>query len=115
MKWAKYEVDANTDEPLLWVIRDHIGLTGTKYGCGVAQCGACTVHIDGRTEGSCQIPAKTAQGKKITTTEGIPERHPVKKRPGSLTMSPNAVTASRGRSWRQQPCWQGIHDRAMRT
>ncbi len=75
----KYAVDAAPDEPLLWVIREHVGLTGTKYGCGVAQCGACTVHIDGKAERSCQIPAKNAQGKKITTIEGIPENHPVKK------------------------------------
>ncbi|HMK57250.1 MAG TPA: (2Fe-2S)-binding protein [Dissulfurispiraceae bacterium] len=75
----KYEVDAAADEPLLWVIREKIGLTGTKYGCGVAQCGACTVHIDGQPERSCQIPAKDAQGKKITTIEGIAESDPVKK------------------------------------
>ena len=75
----KYEVEAGPDEPLLWVIREKIGLTGTKYGCGIAQCGACTVHIDGQPERSCQTPVKEAQGKKITTIEGIPEAHPVKK------------------------------------
>ncbi|HMK60452.1 MAG TPA: (2Fe-2S)-binding protein [Dissulfurispiraceae bacterium] len=75
----KYEVDAAADEPLLWVIREKIGLTGTKYGCGIAQCGACTVHIDGQPERSCQIPAKDAQGKKITTIEGIAENDPVKR------------------------------------
>ena len=67
----KYEVDVGPDVPLLWVIRERVGLTGTKYGCGMALCGACTVHIDGKAERSCQIPVKDAQGKKITTIEGI--------------------------------------------
>ena len=75
----RYEVEAKPEVPLLWVIREHLGLTGTKYGCGVALCGACTVHIDGKAERSCQIPVKEAQGKRITTIEGIPEDHPVKK------------------------------------
>ena len=75
----KYEVEVSPDVPLLWVIREHLGLTGTKYGCGVAMCGACTVHMDGKAERSCQIPVKDAQGKKIATIEGIPENHPVKK------------------------------------
>jgi isoquinoline 1-oxidoreductase alpha subunit len=73
-----YEVDASPDVPLLWVIREYLGLTGTKYGCGKSLCGACTIHIDGKAERSCQIPVKNAQGKKITTIEGIPEDHPVK-------------------------------------
>jgi isoquinoline 1-oxidoreductase beta subunit len=75
----KYEVEANSDVPLLWVIRERLGLTGTKYGCGKSLCGACTVHIDGKAERSCQIPVRDAQGKRITTIEGIPEDHPVKK------------------------------------
>jgi isoquinoline 1-oxidoreductase beta subunit len=75
----KYEVEASPDVPLLWVIREHLGLTGTKYGCGKSLCGACTVHIDGKAERSCQIPVKDAQGKRITTVEGIPEDHPIKK------------------------------------
>ena len=75
----KYEVEASPDVPLLWVIREHLGLTGTKYGCGKSLCGACTVHIDGRAERSCQIPVKDAQGKRIITIEGIPEDHPIKK------------------------------------
>ncbi len=74
-----YEVEVSPDVPLLWVIREHLGLTGTKYGCGKSLCGACTVHIDGKAERSCQIPVKDAQGKRITTIEGIPENHPVKK------------------------------------
>ncbi len=73
-----YAVEASPDTPLLWVIREHLGLTGTKYGCGEGLCGACTVHIDGDAIQSCQIQVKDAQGKKITTIEGIPESHPVK-------------------------------------
>jgi aerobic-type carbon monoxide dehydrogenase small subunit (CoxS/CutS family) len=69
----KYEVEASPDMPLLWVIREHLKLTGTKYGCGIAQCGACTVHIDGKAERSCQVPVKDAQGKKITTIEAVGE------------------------------------------
>jgi len=64
-------VDAEPDTPLLWVIREQIGLTGTKYGCGVSQCGACTVHLDGAAVRSCAIPASAAVGKKITTIEGL--------------------------------------------
>jgi aerobic-type carbon monoxide dehydrogenase small subunit (CoxS/CutS family) len=67
----KHEVEADPDVPLLWVIREQLKLTGTKYGCGIAQCGACTVHIDGKPERSCQVPVKDAQGKKITTIEAV--------------------------------------------
>ncbi|MBI5664224.1 MAG: (2Fe-2S)-binding protein [Nitrospirae bacterium] len=73
----KYDVDVSPDVPLLWVIREHLGLTGTKFGCGIAQCGACTVHINGKAKRSCRTPVKDAAGKKITTIEGIPEDHPV--------------------------------------
>lgn len=73
-----YEVDAASDEPLLWVIRERLKLTGTKYSCGIGVCGSCTVHIDGKAERSCQTPVGSAQGKKITTIEGLPENHPVK-------------------------------------
>jgi isoquinoline 1-oxidoreductase subunit alpha len=66
-----HEVDADPNTPLLWVIREQVGLTGTKYGCGVAQCGACTVHIDGAPVRSCSLPASAAAGKKITTIEGL--------------------------------------------
>ena len=75
----KYEVDAGPDVPLLWVIREHLGLTGTKYGCGTALCGACTVHIDGEPRRSCRIPVNEAEGRRIVTIEGIPEDHPVMK------------------------------------
>ncbi len=74
-----YKVDVSEDVPLLWVIRDYLKLTGTKFGCGIGECGSCTVHIDGKAERSCGIPVGKAQGKKITTIEGLPENHPVKR------------------------------------
>jgi aerobic-type carbon monoxide dehydrogenase small subunit (CoxS/CutS family) len=72
-------VDVPPDTPLLWVIREHLQLTGTKFGCGMAQCGACTVHLDGVAVRSCQTPVSTAVGKKITTIEGLsPDgKHPL--------------------------------------
>jgi isoquinoline 1-oxidoreductase subunit alpha len=66
-----YQVDAEPATPLLWVLRDSIGLTGTKYGCGIAQCGACTVHMDGMAVRSCSVPISLADGKQITTIEGL--------------------------------------------
>ena len=66
-----HTVDADPDTPLLWVLRDTIGLTGTKYGCGIAQCGACTVHMDGMAVRSCSVPVSLADGKQITTIEGL--------------------------------------------
>jgi len=66
-----HTLDIEPDMPLLWAIRDEIGLTGTKFGCGIAQCGACTVHIDGVAMRSCSIPVATAAGKEITTIEGL--------------------------------------------
>ena len=66
-----YEVDAEMDTPLLWVIRENVGLTGTKYGCGIAQCGACTVHVGGEQMRSCSLPLSEAIGKDITTIEGL--------------------------------------------
>jgi isoquinoline 1-oxidoreductase subunit alpha len=74
----EYTLNVNPDVPLLWVIREHLKLTGTKFGCGMGLCGACTVHIDGKAERSCQIPVGQAVGKKVTTIEGLPENHPVK-------------------------------------
>ena len=73
------EVDVPEDMPLLWVLRDVLGLTGTKFGCGINQCGACTVHMDGQAVRSCQTPASSADGSEITTIEGISEdrSHPV--------------------------------------
>ncbi len=72
-------VDVDPAMPLLWVIRDFIGLTGTKFGCGISQCGACTIHMDGKPVQSCVMPVSAAEGKVITTIEGISENndHPV--------------------------------------
>jgi isoquinoline 1-oxidoreductase alpha subunit len=74
-----YQVDVDPDMPLLWVIRDVIGLTGTKYGCGVAQCGACTVHLNGEAVRSCVTRVKRAEGQKVVTIEGLSEKndHPL--------------------------------------
>jgi isoquinoline 1-oxidoreductase alpha subunit len=66
-----YQADVDARTPLLWVLRDTIGLTGTKYGCGIAQCGACTVHIDGVAMRSCSVPVSAVVGKQITTVEGL--------------------------------------------
>ncbi|MBN8965478.1 MAG: (2Fe-2S)-binding protein [Rhizobiales bacterium] len=68
-----HEIDVEPDTPLLWAIRENVGLTGTKYGCGIAQCGACTVHIDGVATRSCSFPVSGAVGSKIVTIEGIAE------------------------------------------
>jgi len=76
------EVDVDPDTPLLWVLRDNLGLTGTKFGCGIAQCGACTVHIDGVAPRSCSVPVSAAEGTQITTIEGLPATgalHPVQR------------------------------------
>jgi aerobic-type carbon monoxide dehydrogenase small subunit (CoxS/CutS family) len=74
-------VDVEPDTPLLWVLRDTLGLTGTKFGCGIALCGACTVHVDGQAARACVVPVSAAQGKRITTIEGLsPDGgHPVQK------------------------------------
>jgi aerobic-type carbon monoxide dehydrogenase small subunit (CoxS/CutS family) len=68
---TRHDVDVPSDMPLLWVIRDTIGLTGTKFGCGLSQCGACTVHLDGSAIRSCTTPVSLAAGKKVTTIEGL--------------------------------------------
>lgn len=71
---TNYQVDASAEMPLLWAIRDMVGLTGTKFGCGIAQCGACTVHVDGKPVRSCSFPIAAAVGKKITTIEGMKDK-----------------------------------------
>lgn len=78
-KPARFDGDPET--PLLWVLRDHLGLTGTKYGCGIAQCGACTVHLDGKNRRSCVTPVSMIAGRKVTTIEGVdgPEAKAVQK------------------------------------
>jgi isoquinoline 1-oxidoreductase subunit alpha len=76
------EVDVEPDTPLLWVLRDTLGLTGTKYGCGIAQCGACTVHVDGVATRSCSVPVSAVEGRQVTTIEGLSPTgglHPVQK------------------------------------
>ncbi|MET0671059.1 MAG: (2Fe-2S)-binding protein [Xanthobacteraceae bacterium] len=65
------DIDVDPNTPLLWAIRENVGLTGTKYGCGIAQCGACTVHVDGVATRSCAFPVSAAEGKQITTIEGL--------------------------------------------
>ncbi|HSG88471.1 MAG TPA: (2Fe-2S)-binding protein [Pseudomonadales bacterium] len=76
---TQHEIDVEADTPLLWVLRDNLNLTGTKYGCGIAQCGACTVHLDGSPVRTCVTPVSVAVGKQITTIEGLSEdrSHPV--------------------------------------
>jgi isoquinoline 1-oxidoreductase subunit alpha len=77
----RVSVSADQATPLLWVIRDHVGLTGTKYGCGAGLCGACTVHINGKAQRSCQIPAASVEGAKVVTIEGLSSdnSHPLQK------------------------------------
>ena len=75
----EHKLDISPDLPLLWAIREHLKLTGTKYGCGKGLCGSCTVHVEGKAVRSCQTTVGDVQGKKITTIEGIPEDHPLKK------------------------------------
>jgi isoquinoline 1-oxidoreductase alpha subunit len=74
-----YNTDVDPNTPLLWVLRDHIGLVGTKYGCGIAQCGACTIHLNGSATRSCILPVSAVAGIEITTIEGLSEHgtHPV--------------------------------------
>jgi isoquinoline 1-oxidoreductase subunit alpha len=76
---TQHQVDLEPDTPLLWALRDAVGLTGTKFGCGIAQCGACTVHIDGQAKRSCSVPIGVLEGASIVTIEGLsPDgRHPV--------------------------------------
>lgn len=77
----KHQVDVDADTPVLWVLREHLKLVGTKYGCGIAQCGSCTIHVDGVATRSCTLPVSGVEGKSITTIEGLSEAgdHPVQK------------------------------------
>ena len=74
-----YQVDVEDEMPLLWVLRDELGMTGTKFGCGIGQCGACTVHVNGEAVRSCSLPVIALKDKEITTIEGLGENHPVQK------------------------------------
>jgi len=105
---------SDTGTPLLWVLRDILGLTGTKYGCGKEICGACTVLVDGRSSSSCQMDVSSAVGHAITTIEGwrITDCRPIpsarrgwarnSRLPGWISRCRNAVTASQGGSWRRR-------------
>ena len=73
-----YQLDVPDDTHLLWALRDNLNLTGTKYGCGIGECGTCTVHVDGEAVQSCAVTVGEVQKRKITTIEGLPENHPVK-------------------------------------
>jgi isoquinoline 1-oxidoreductase subunit alpha len=79
VNWARHRLDVEPETPLLWVVRDELGLTGTKFGCGIAQCGCCTVHVDGVAMRSCSVAVGDVDGKAITTIEGLSadSRHPV--------------------------------------
>ena len=102
-----HEVDADPDTPLLWVIREQVGLTGTKYGCGIAACGACTVHLDGVATRSCGLPVSAVKAdQKIVTIEGLsPDGMAIRcRRPGSSSTCRNAATASPARSWPPRRC-----------
>ena len=95
-----YSVQAPDDMPLLWVLRDLLNLKGTKFGCGIAQCGACTVHVDGRPVRSCMLPAANVGSREVTTIEAIAQKECGRgsKRRGSNWRSSNVATASRVRS-----------------
>ncbi len=109
-------VDVDPGTPLLWVIRERLQLTGTKFGCGVAQCGACTVHLDGQAVRSCQTTVAQAAGKKITTISRAWTRPAAIrcKSPGSPSRCPSAATASPASSWRRRRCWRAIQTRVIR-
>ena len=111
------DVDVSDDMPLLWVLRDVLGLTGTKFGCGIAQCGACTVHLDGKAVRSCVLPVGNVGSRAITTIEaiGAGPNGPESRRRGSTWKSSSAAIASRARSCRRRPCSTPFQSRMMRT
>jgi len=76
---ALVDIETDGSTPLLWVLREQLGLTGTKYGCGIAACGVCTVHVDGRAVRSCVMPLAAVEGKQVTTIEGLGGEHPVQR------------------------------------
>ena len=102
------------DTPLLWVLREQAGLTGSKYGCGVAQCGACSVHINGQLMRSCSIPVGSIEPTdRIVTIEGLSRTRC--RRRGRKSTFRSAATASRARSWQQRRCSRRTRSRAMLT
>ena len=101
--------DAPPDMPLLWVLRDILGMTGTKFGCGIAQCGACTVHVDGKAVRSCVLPVSAVANRAITTIEAC--RQHAGGREGAEGLArcskwSSAAIASPARSWRPPRCWR---------
>ena len=124
------KANAETDTPLLWVIRDELGLTGTKFGCGAALCGACTVHVDGQPTRSCQTPISSVAGKKVATVEGLSNNASFcietrcddssDARPAAAASPP--FPAARTASFRSTSRWStscampvGTHQRSVRT
>ena len=127
------EVDAAGETPLLWVLRDNLGFTGVKYGCGIGECGSCTVLIDGQAERSCTITAESVQGQEILTVEGLPEEHPVKQtwveqqvpqcgycQPGMILQAVDVLTNESGASRQKMAqamddviCRCGTHPRVL--
>jgi hypothetical protein len=109
--------DVDGDTPLLWVLRDVFGMTGTKFGCGVALCGACTVHLDGTPTRSCITTIDSVSSAAVTTIEaiGTPRRVKRSKRPGSIWKSFSVAIASPGKLYPHPHCWRAIHTRAMPT
>ena len=98
-------VDVEDDTPLLWVIRDVIGLTGTKFGCGIGMCGACTVHVGGRPTRSCITPVGSVADAEVTTIEGLDPKGSIRcRRPGSISRCRSAAIASPARSCRRRRC-----------
>jgi isoquinoline 1-oxidoreductase subunit alpha len=92
------EVDVDPSTPLLWVLRDHLDLLGTKYGCGIAQCGACTVHLGDVAVRACSLPVSAVRDQPITTIEGLSEAGDRYRKLGWSTTCPNAAIARRGKS-----------------
>ena len=130
-----HNIDASTETPLIWVLRDQLGFTGVKYGCGIGECGYCTVLIDGEATRSCTITADSAQGSEILTIEGMPEDHPLKQawiaeqvpqcgycQPGMilqaadfLTRDPNASEEEMVEAMDDVICRCGTHPRVMKA
>ena len=100
------EVDAAPGTPLLWVLRDSLRLTGTKFGCGIAQCGACTVHLDGVATRTCVLPVAAVAGKRVTTIEGLSRnRSHAVQRAWIAEDVPQCGYCQSGRSWPPPRCW----------
>ena len=111
----RHSVDVDGDTPLLWVLRDVLGMTGTKFGCGMALCGACTVHIDGAADRSCITSVDSIGDSKVTTIEaiGTTPSGARSRRPGSTKKCRSAAIASPGRSCPRRRCWRAIRIRPM--